>query len=303
MASREIPRTGRFACCRASSKKCRASSGMSSVRSRNGVRWISKPFSRCSRSSRNAPRCTPARRSRLVADTTRTSTRESLSAPGRRYVPYSIERRMRAWFSRLRSPTSSRKIVPPWASASSPGDDRSAPVNAPRSYPNIKLSNSSCGIAAQFTTTNGPRRRADCWCSSRATSSFPVPVSPVITTLRSDFAASPMRRRTSRIGLLPPTRARLSPARARRYSLSRRSCSISSTAHSMGPSDWPSRTSRRRSSSANTPCGVCVMSARAPIAVPPTVTGVTSVNDIASLPSPSFSRCTLRNPRISRNAV
>ena len=57
-----------------------------------------------------------------------------------------------------RSPTSSRKIVPPSASSNLPRRSAAAPVNAPFSWPNSSLSISSVGIAAQLTLTNGPGR-------------------------------------------------------------------------------------------------------------------------------------------------
>ncbi len=76
------------------------------------------------------------------------------------------------------SPISSRKIVPPSASSNLPRRSLTAPVNDPLTWPNSSLSISSSGIAAQFTSTNGPaRRRLRAW-TVRATSSLPVPFSP-----------------------------------------------------------------------------------------------------------------------------
>ena len=57
---------------------------------------------------------------------------------------------------------------------------RGALVYTPFSCPNSSLSSSPVGIAAQLHGTNGPARRAPRACSARATSSFPVPVSPQI---------------------------------------------------------------------------------------------------------------------------
>jgi hypothetical protein len=54
-----------------------------------------------------------------------------------------------------------------------------------RSWPNSSLSISSRGIAAMLIATNGPERRLPKSCSARATSSLPVPLSPVISTVRS----------------------------------------------------------------------------------------------------------------------
>ena len=62
---------------------------------------------------------------------------------------------------------------------------RVAPVNAPFSWPNSSLSISSRGIAAMLIATNGPVAALAESCSARATSSLPVPLSPVISTVRS----------------------------------------------------------------------------------------------------------------------
>jgi len=80
------------------------------------------------------------------------------------------------------SPISSRNKVPPSAASNFPRRSDTAPVNAPLKCPNSSLSISSSGIAAQFTSTNGPaRRRLNVW-MLRATSSLPVPFSPKIST-------------------------------------------------------------------------------------------------------------------------
>src|ERR1700758_3790054 len=55
----------------------------------------------------------------------------------------------------LISAISSRKIVPLFASSNFPGFERTAPVNAPWSYPNNSDSSNSPGSAAQFTLING----------------------------------------------------------------------------------------------------------------------------------------------------
>ena len=47
--------------------------------------------------------------------------------------------------------------MPPSASSNLPRRSATAPVNAPRTWPNSSLSISSSGIAAQFTSTNGRR--------------------------------------------------------------------------------------------------------------------------------------------------
>ena len=102
------------------------------------------------------------------------------------------------------SPTSSRNSVPPPAFSNAPRRSRSAPVNAPRSWPNSSLSTSCSGSAALLTATSGvlapgPRR-----CSSRATSSLPVPLSPTISTLLGIGATRAIASRSDRIGALSP---------------------------------------------------------------------------------------------------
>ncbi len=61
--------------------------------------------------------------------------------------------------SGLMSPTSSRKSVPLSASSKRPFLSRSAPVNAPRTWPNSSLSSSVSVSAAQFSERNGLRAR------------------------------------------------------------------------------------------------------------------------------------------------
>ena len=55
-------------------------------------------------------------------------------------------------------------------------------MNEPFSWPNSSLSISVSGSAAQLMATNGPCRRGLSACMVRATSSLPVPLSPVIST-------------------------------------------------------------------------------------------------------------------------
>jgi len=66
-----------------------------------------------------------------------------------------------------------------------------APVKAPRSCPNSSASIKVSGKAAQLTATNGLGRRPPPSCSARATSSLPVPLSPVITPPRRCARSSP----------------------------------------------------------------------------------------------------------------
>ena len=58
-------------------------------------------------------------------------------------------------------------------------------MNAPRAWPNSSLSSIVSGTAAQLNATNGPVLRGPRWCTARATSSLPVPLSPVISTVAS----------------------------------------------------------------------------------------------------------------------
>jgi transcriptional regulator with PAS, ATPase and Fis domain len=58
------------------------------------------------------------------------------------------------------SPISSRNSVPPSAASKSPARGRSAPVNAPRTWPNSADSSRLSGIAPQFSPTNGRDARA-----------------------------------------------------------------------------------------------------------------------------------------------
>ena len=99
---------------------------------------------------------------------------------------------------RRQSPTSSRKIVLPAASSNRPRRLSSAPVNAPRSWPNSSEATSPSGSAAQLTLTRARRARGDPAWMARATSSLPVPVSPVINTVELVAATRDTRSSTSR---------------------------------------------------------------------------------------------------------
>ena len=80
------------------------------------------------------------------------------------------------------SPISSSSSVPCCATSKHPARRSLAPVKRPFSWPNSSLSISVSGSAAQLIATNGPCRRGLSACSVRATSSLPVPLSPVIST-------------------------------------------------------------------------------------------------------------------------
>ncbi len=143
-------------------------------------------------------------RSRLVAVTSRTSNGTSMSLPTGRTL-------------RSCSARSSFGCSPSGISADLVEEERpavrlheeagaraAASVNAPRAWPKSSLSSRGSGIAAQLTATNGPwLRRPRAW-SARATTSLPVPLSPVTRTVASDAATRARRSSTSCIaGLLP----------------------------------------------------------------------------------------------------
>ena len=78
---------------------------------------------------------------------------------------------------------SSRNSVPPWARSKKPWCWRSAPVKLPFSWPKSSLSIRFGEIAPQLTARNGCLRRRLSSCTVRATSSLPVPLSPVMSTV------------------------------------------------------------------------------------------------------------------------
>ena len=89
----------------------------------------------------------------------------------------------------LVSPISSMKTVPRCACSKAPRRSRYAPVKLPRTWPNSSVSSSVSESAAQLTVTSGERfRMLDAWIS-RATISFPAPLSPVMSTFASHRAA------------------------------------------------------------------------------------------------------------------
>ena len=88
--------------------------------------------------------------------------------------------------------------MPPLAASNQPALLCNAPVKAPFSWPNSSLSTRLSAKAPQLTATNGPPLRplrAWIW---RATSSLPVPVSPMTSALASLGARRSMRSSSSR---------------------------------------------------------------------------------------------------------
>ena len=114
--------------CRA---KCSTRGGRSSGRSRRGGTRTGTTESRKKRSSRKRLCAISSSRSLLVAAMTRTSTWIVFCEPMRSTSPSCSTRSTLAWVRRLMSPTSSRKIVPLWASSNLPICFSVAPVNEP----------------------------------------------------------------------------------------------------------------------------------------------------------------------------
>ena len=86
------------------------------------------------------------------------------------------------------SPISSRNIVPPSANSNLPGLADAAPVKAPFSYPKSSLSRRLSGMAPQFTFIIGLSFLLLQLCIAVDITSLPVPVSPRISTVTSDWA-------------------------------------------------------------------------------------------------------------------
>ena len=167
-----------------------------------------------------------AGRSLFVAAMTRTSTRTRCVLPTGSTTWSCSTRSTLACVFRLMSPISSRKIVPPSAASNFPRRSVTAPVNAPRVWPNSSDSISSSGIAAQLTSMNGPPWRLLRPWIDRATSSLPVPFSPNTSTRPLVGAAIATCSRNWTIASLSPTMVRRRSTRARRsrFSASRVRC-------------------------------------------------------------------------------
>ena len=121
-------------------------------------------------------------RSRLVAEISRTLTLVGSLVPTRTISPVSSTRSSFTWIEMGMSPISSRNSVPPLAYWNRPIRSRSAPVNAPLTWPNSSLSSTFSLSSAQLSGTNGLFLRGLLMCRALATSSLPVPLSPVIRT-------------------------------------------------------------------------------------------------------------------------
>ncbi len=95
--------------------------------------------------------------------------------------------------------------MPPSASSKRPVLRACAPVNAPFSCPKSSLSINPAGSVPQSTLTKTDLRRPLALWMARATSSFPVPVSPLISTVESVGATLSTAWNTCFIVLLAPT--------------------------------------------------------------------------------------------------
>ena len=135
----------------------------------------------------SGPRRTAAGRSRLVAAMTRTSTGIGAPPPTRSNCPLLQHAQAAPAASPAgRSPISSRKIVPSWASSKRPRRCWRAPVKAPLLVPEqLRGDRATAGIAAQLTLTNARSARRERLWMARAMSSLPVPVSPAMSTVES----------------------------------------------------------------------------------------------------------------------
>ena len=78
--------------------------------------------------------------------------------------------------------------MPPFAVSNRPRLADTAPVKAPRAWPNSSDSSSDSVSAVQLTGTNGAPARGECVWMARATSSLPVPDSPSTSTVAVDAA-------------------------------------------------------------------------------------------------------------------
>ena len=111
---------------------------------------------------------------------TRTSILRARDDPTRSISPDSRTRSSLACWRTGTFPISSRKIVPPSASSKRPMRSVRASVKAPFTCPKSSLSNRPSASAPVFTATSGREAREESACSVCATTSLPLPCSPVI---------------------------------------------------------------------------------------------------------------------------
>jgi hypothetical protein len=91
-----------------------------------------------------------------------------------------------AWSPSGISAISSSSKVPPLAARKKPCPPDDAPVNEPLWWPNSIASSIVSGSAAQLIATNGPSRRDEPMWIALASTSLPVPVGPLISTVMSE---------------------------------------------------------------------------------------------------------------------
>ena len=104
------------------------------------------------------------------------------------------------------APISSRNSVPWSAARNRPGREALAPVKAPFVWPKSSLSRRPSGSAPQLSSTNGAPRRGDASCRMRAIRDFPVPLSPVTSTVARVGATAVIVSNTfMRLGSVPTT--------------------------------------------------------------------------------------------------
>ena len=190
---------------------------MSSLRSRSGGTRTRRTSSRKKRSSRNCPCSTSTERSLCVAATHRTSTVRVVSEPTGRTSPDCSTRSSFPCSDGRKIADlveEDRPILRPPRTARA--GCVAAPVNAPRAWPNSSLSSRCSGSAAQFTATNDRSARGPLVWIASATSSFPVPVSPEISTDEVASAICAMSARSCRIGRLLPEQLARREVRAQR---------------------------------------------------------------------------------------
>ena len=147
----------------------------------------------------------------------RTSTSTARSEPIDVTRFSSITRSSFDWSASGISPISSRSSVPPLAICRCPRRVSDALVKAPLRKPNSSDSNSSDGMAEQFTATKALSRRDPEKCTDRASSSLPTPVSPKIRIVVSRSATERSSSNTSCIApLLATTFLRVNRSSLRR---------------------------------------------------------------------------------------
>ena len=143
-----------------------------------------------------------------MATITRASTRMVSELPSRWNSRSCSTRSSLACRPNGRSPISSRKMVPRWASSKRPMRWLTAPVNAPLTCPNSSASSRASGSALQLTATNEKRLRPLAAWMERAANSLPVPVSPLMRTVARRGATRRICSAICRMGRLSPIKRR-----------------------------------------------------------------------------------------------